>query len=84
MDGLRVCHTERKRKRKTNIICECIYVEYRKMVPLILFAKRNRDRDVENKDIENKCMDTKRGKSGSGMDWGTGIDIYAPLIPCTK
>ena len=54
------------------------------MVQMILFAKRNRDRDIENKDIENKCMDTKGGKSGSGMDWGTGIDIYTPLIPCTK
>ena len=33
---------------------------------------RNRDTDVEN-----KRMDTKGGKGGGGMNWETGIDIYA-------
>ena len=30
-------------------------------------------------DLENKCMDTKRGKEG-GMNWEIGIDIYTLLI----
>ena len=42
---------------------------------------QNRNRDT---DIENKCMDTKRGKGGSGMNWEIGIDIYTPLILCIK
>ena len=33
------------------------------MVQMILSAKRERDRDREN-----KCMDTKGGESGGGMD----------------
>ena len=32
---------------------------------------RNRDTDVEN-----KCMDTKGGREGGGMNWEIGIDIY--------
>lgn len=36
-------------------------------------AVRNRD-----KDIENKCMDTR----GGGMSWDIGIDLYTLL--CTE
>ena len=41
-----------------------------------LFAKRNRDTDVEN-----KLMDTKGGK-GDRMNWEIEIDIYTLL--CIK
>ena len=43
------------------------------MVQMVLFAKQNRDID-----IENKWMDTKRG--GSGRNSETGIDTYTLLI----
>ena len=42
---------------------------------------RNRDTDVQN-----KCMDTKRGKqgwgAGGGMNWNIWIDIYTLI--CIK
>ena len=39
----------------------------------------NRNRDT---DVEDKCMDTKGGKQGAGMNWEIGIDIYT--IICIK
>ena len=39
---------------------------------------RNRDRDVEN-----KCMDTK-GEGEGGRNWEIGIDTYTLLILCIK
>ena len=45
---------------------------------MILFASTNRDAD-----LENKCMETKRGRRG-GMSWGIGIDMYTLLILSTK
>ena len=33
-------------------------------------------------DAENKCMDIKVRKKGSGMYWEIGIDIYMLLILC--
>ena len=38
------------------------------------FYLQSRNRDM---DVENTSMDTKAGKTGSGMNWETGID------PCT-
>ena len=39
---------------------------------------RNRDTDVENKN-----MDTK-GEEGGGMNWEIEMDVYALLILCIK
>ena len=33
-------------------------------------------------DIENKCMDTKKGEGGCGKDWERGTDVYT--WPCTE
>ena len=46
------------------------------MVQMNRFAARNWDTDVED-----KCMDTKRGKwqgggDGGVMNWAIGIDMY--------
>ena len=51
-----------------------IYVEYRKIVQINLYANINRDTEVEKKD-----MDTKRENGrerGWEMDWEVRIDIY--------
>jgi len=51
-----------------------IYVEYRKIVQINLYANINRDTEVEKKD-----MDTKRQKGkerGWEMDREVRIDIY--------
>ena len=37
---------------------------------------QNRNRDT---DIENKHMDTKKGRGKGRKDWEIGIDIYAVL-----
>ena len=46
------------------------------MVQRTCLRSRNRDTDIENKNL-----DTKRGKGG-GMNWEIGIDIY--IIACRK
>ena len=33
-----------------------------------------------NTDVENKCMDTKLGKGGSGRNWETDINT----LPCIE
>ena len=40
---------------------------------------QNRNRDA---DVENKHMNTKRGRGG--VNWEIGIDLYKLLILCVK
>ena len=41
---------------------------------------QNRNRET---DIENKCMNTKRGRR-VWMNWEIGIDVHSLLIPYIK
>ena len=42
---------------------------------------QNGNRDT---DVENKHMDTKRGKGENRMNWEIGIDICTLLILCFR
>ena len=59
-----------QKEKKNHILC----VESRKMMLMNIFLQsENRDTNAEN-----KCMYTRR--SGCGMDWEIGVDVYTLLI----
>ena len=65
-----VIQSEVSHKKKNKYCTLMFYLESRKLVQMTLFAKRNR-----NKDIENKCMDSNGEMGGGGMNWEIGVDI---------
>ena len=58
------------RKRKTNIVDYCIYVESRKIQMNLLAKQKYRHRHRE------KMYDHQGGGGKGGMNWKTGTDIY--------
>ena len=79
VDGPGVCYSEwTKSEREKQISYINAYIwNLEKWYRLTSLQGRNRDTDVEN-----KCMDTKGGKLGDGMNWEIGIDIYTLI--CIK
>ena len=82
MDGSGDCHTEwSKSEREKQIYINAYMWNLEKWYRWTSLQGRNRDTDVEN-----KCMDPKGGKWGSGggggMNWEIGIDMYTLI--CIK
>ena len=76
MDGPGDCHTEWSKsegEKQISYINAYMY-NIEKWYRRTYLQNRNRDTD-----IENKHMDTKKGRGKGRKDWEIGIDIYAVL-----
>ena len=70
------------RKRKTNIVYLCIYVESRKMVRLNWFARPKQRHRYREQTYVHQGGKAGWGGGGGGMNWEIWIDIYTLI--CIK